>query len=245
MIAATMANINPQFSGAFDLTADGEHGHSRPVSSNQPGTHKNLSSVVRRHLDSRYLAPIAPHNRNAFKHLQAELRHRNRPLIIDAFCGSGHSTSALAQRHPEHLVVGLDQSASRLSRQPCDNPENCLLLRCQSEAIWQQLADSNITADYQYLLYPNPWPKSRHLRRRVHAHPAFPLLLAVGGQITVRSNWPIYVEEFAAAMKIAGRQGTISALTEDNAPLTLFERKYQSSGHRLWEYQSTVHRDEH
>jgi len=92
-----------------------------------------------------------------------------------------------------------------------------------------------MSVEYHYLLYPNPWPKSRHLQRRVHGSAAFPFLLQLGGNIELRSNWQLYVEEFGLAMHLAGRLGWVS-LTCPQEPMTLFESKYQSSGHQLWAY---------
>ena len=86
-----------------------------------------------------------------------------------------------------------------------------------------------------FLLYPNPWPKPGHLRRRIHGHPAFPLLVALGGRIELRSNWQLYVEEFGLAMSLSGRPGAICRI-DAVSPLTLFERKYRDSGHALWSF---------
>ena len=64
----------------------------------------------------------------------------------------------------------------------------------------------NFTISQHYLLYPNPYPKSKRLKQRWYAHPAFPLLLAqVGagsGKTILRSNWKQYLEEFAEATEI-------------------------------------------
>ena len=59
------------------------------------------------------------------------------------------------------------------------------------------------TIHSNYLLYPNPYPKSQHLKRRWHGHPVFPILLGLGGKLILRSNWNIYCEEFLDAVKTA------------------------------------------
>ena len=68
---------------------------------------------------------------------------------------------------------------------------------------------------------------------------AFPELLRLGGQVELRSNWQIYVEEFGQAMQLAGQPGVVSRL-EVSEPLTLFERKYQASGQALWRFRGRV-----
>jgi tRNA G46 methylase TrmB len=149
------------------------------------------------------------------------------------------STALLAQRHPRHLVIGIDRSAQRLQRHAAGSADNYLLLQAECEPLWQQLAAGNWRVDYHYLLYPNPWPKSRHLQRRIHGHPGFRDLLALGGRVELRSNWQLYVEEFGVAMHLAGVRGLVRQLPEAPA-LTRFEDKYRRSGQALWRYQGRI-----
>jgi len=211
------------------------HIDSRRVSSNQVHTHASLPSLVRRHLIHRHQKPVAEHGHAAFALLQAALGASARPLVLDSFCGTGHSTATLAERHPDHLVVGVDKSARRLAKHMGNSSENYLLLQADCEDIWQLLLAAEMSVDYHYLLYPNPWPKSRHLQRRIHGSATFPWLLRLGGKIELRSNWQLYIEEFGLAMHLAGCCGTVFQLPQ-LAPLTLFEAKYQASGHELWGY---------
>lgn len=219
------------------------HANSRQVSSNQPHLHPRLANLVRKHLHTAYRRPVAPHSARAYEQLALELAQRPRPLVLDSFCGTGHSTAILAARHPGHLVVGIDKSGQRLDRHPGGTSDNYLLLRADCEDIWQLLVRDSLGVDYHYMLYPNPWPKSRHVQRRIHAHPAFPLLLQLAGrargQLELRSNWQLYVEEFGVAMFLAGCPGVISKLGGRPAT-TLFEQKYQRSGHDLWGFTTSV-----
>ena len=210
-------------------------GDSRVICSNQQWTHKKLPALVRRHLKHSYRKPVADHNRAAFSSLEAALQQQPRALVLDSFCGTGHSSAYLAERHPDHLVVGVDKSAHRLAKHAGGTAGNYLLLQADCEDIWRLLLDAGISLDYHYLLYPNPWPKSRHIQRRIHGSAAFPWLVQLGGQVELRSNWRIYVEEFGLAMHLAGRVGMVAKLPKQPA-LTLFEEKYQLSGHDLWRY---------
>lgn len=212
---------------------------SRPVSSNQHGPHPRLAEVVQRHLRQPHRQPPAGRNDAAW-HSLAQALDRGRPLVLDSFCGTGMSTALLAERHPEHLVVGIDKSAHRLGRhQGPRESHRYLLLRADCEDIWQRLWNGGWRLDYHYLLYPNPWPKAAHLQRRIHGHPALPALLALGGQLELRSNWQLYVEEFGLALHIAGRRGWVARLPEQ-ASLTLFEDKYRRSGQPLWQYRAAA-----
>ncbi len=218
-------------------------GNSRRIITTQPFIHRRLPALVQKHLQQPYRKPIAAHNLQAFAQLRRRLRDRLAPLVLDSFCGTGYSTAVLARRHPNHLVVGIDKSASRLARHDACSAENYLLLQADCEAIWQQLAMDGLCVDYHYLLYPNPWPKPGHLQRRIHGHASFPLLLQLAraphndlpGAIVLRSNWQTYVEEFGLAAHLGGSYGYVS-LVDGRPALTLFERKYRDSGHRLWQF---------
>lgn len=214
--------------------------NSHTVTSNQPHLHHKLAAVVQRHLDTSHRAPVSEHNRQAFQILSDELAARPRPLVLDSFCGTGHSTAALAARHPGHLIVGIDQSAQRLGKHPGSENSNYLLLRANCEDIWTLLNEDRRRIDFHYLLYPNPWPKSGHLQRRIHGHASFPQLLRLGGHLELRSNWQIYVEEFGFAMHLAGHHGSVKKIAGSGAPLTLFEQKYRQSGHPLWSYTGRI-----
>lgn len=212
---------------------------SRQVSSNQSGLHPRLARTVLRHLQHAHRSPLAAHNQSVWDGLLPLLQADGRPLVLDSFCGTGMSTALLAQRHPRHLVIGIDRSAQRLQKHAAESADNYLLLQAECEPLWQQLAAGNWRVDYHYLLYPNPWPKSRHLQRRIHGHPGFRDLLALGGQVELRSNWQLYVEEFGVVMHLAGVRGLVRQLPEAPA-LTRFEDKYRRSGQALWRYQGLI-----
>ncbi|MDO8860987.1 SAM-dependent methyltransferase [Haliea sp. E1-2-M8] len=212
---------------------------SRQVTSNQPGLHPRLARTVLRHLQHPHRSPLAAHNQAAWDELLSLLQADDRPLVLDSFCGTGMSTAHLASRHPQHLVIGIDRSAQRLHRHSAAPGANYLLLQAECEPLWQQLAAARRQVDHHYLLYPNPWPKSRHLQRRIHGHPGFRDLLALGGRVELRSNWKLYVEEFGVAMYLAGVRGLVRQLPEA-PPLTRFEDKYRHSGQVLWQYQGRI-----
>lgn len=214
--------------------------NSSPVSSNQSHLHPRLVAVVQRHLQTRSRRPISDYSRRAYSTVLASLETRQRPLVVDSFCGTGHSTALLAQRHPDHLIIGIDKSGHRLAKHRGDFSPNYCLVQANCEDIWALLAQDRLFADYHYILYPNPWPKTRHLQRRIHGHASLPYLLALGGQVELRSNWRIYVEEFGCALLLAGHRGYVASVSNTNPPLSLFEHKYRQSGHTLWSFQGKI-----
>ncbi len=205
---------------------------SSPPSSSQTGLHPRLDEVVRRHLKSRWRQPVRAHTRQAFQALIDRLKAADR-LVLDSGCGTGVSTAGLAYRHPNALVVGIDQSAARLGRAP-EFPDNVVLVRAELADFWRLMADAGFRPTHHYLFYPNPWPKPDHLKRRWHAHPVFPDLLALGGWLELRSNFELYVREFERALSLAGIVDAKVVSFSAGEPVSPFERKYSASGHRLW-----------
>ena len=204
--------------------------NSRTVSSNQTDLHPRLAALVRRHLAEPFRKPVAAHTAAAFA--EATAWRDWRPLLLDAGCGSGAGTLALARRFADVQVLGVDRSARRLAK-TAGLPSNALLLRADLADFWRLAAAAGWRLWRHYLLYPNPWPKAKHVQRRWHGSPFLPFILQLGGRLELRSNWRLYVEEWAAALRLAGCEATVEPYRAE-APLTPFERKYWASGQRSW-----------
>ena len=207
------------------------------VYSNQTGMHEDLATTIKKHLLSAWQEPIPEHTRIAADKIVNLARKHSGPLILDSFCGTGMSTTKLAERFPDALVIGIDKSQDRLAKHVSAEVPNYHLIRASCEHTWALLAKAEIRCSQHYLLYPNPWPKKSHLKRRIHGHPAFPLLRALGGNVVLRSNWLTYVEEFEAGMHLLGYRSRITEVRATN-PLTLFERKYGTNNENLWQCDS-------
>lgn len=209
---------------------------SRGIDTNQSGVHDQLEKVVKKHLQHAFLRPLAAHSEAIFAEVDAVVQTWQGPLVLDSCCGVGESTLNLAERHPDALVIGVDKSAHRLARHHAYGSvsERCLLVRADLNDFWRQAVDAGWQPDFHYLLYPNPWPKSKHLQRRWHGGPLFPSIVQLGGELEVRSNWSLYIDEFACALNLAGQQAAVEQLPADIEPVTPFERKYQATGQSLW-----------
>lgn len=213
------------------------YANSRIPQSAQQGVHEALVERVRKHLAEPFRKPFADYNRAA---LQAALAgwDRDVPLILDAGCGVGHSTIQLARQYPDHWVIGVNQSEDRLNRRkPYPEallPKNMVFVRADLVNFWRLLDEAGVRLARHYVLYPNPWPKIGHLGRRWHAHPVFPWIPRLGGVLECRSNWRVYIEEFALALELAIGRGVAWEAFPAEVPLTPFERKYRDSGQALY-----------
>ncbi|EKE87447.1 tRNA (guanine(46)-N(7))-methyltransferase TrmB [Idiomarina xiamenensis] len=216
----------------------------KPVSTNQQGNHDDLAEVVLRHLRSPFQKPLQAHNREAFEQVQTQVEQWAGPLILDACCGVGESTAALAEQHPEALVIGVDKSSHRLARhasyQTADAGQRYLLVRADLNDFWRLAVAAQWQLQKHTILYPNPWPKASHFRRRWHGSPIWPYILALGGELEMRSNWSIYLTEVAAALALTDCQASLQPLLSQHQPMTPFERKYQQSGQQLWQLKAKL-----
>lgn len=221
---------------------------SRSVISNQDGLHPDLEKIVIKHSQSNFNRPIAEHTLQAFQSIEKRVAADGRPLILDSGCGVGESSINLAKQFQDCLVIGVDQSQHRLDKNGDYLPEvtagkldNLILLRADCVDFWRLAVDAGWKLYKHYILYPNPWPKKAHLKRRWHGHPVLKSVLALGGELELRSNWPVYVAEFARALELLGyslqQHGELAGYDEF---LTPFERKYATSGQRLFLLQADL-----
>ncbi len=213
-------------------------GISKQVTSSQSDVHQRLITVLDRYRNSPYRKPVAAHTREAFRQLMTVCQPES-AMILDSGCGTAESSRLLSHRYPDHTIVAVDQSASRLSRAGLAEDQlilvqdNLILLRAEIMDLCRLLADDGIRFDRHYALYPNPWPKPGHLQRRYHAHPAFMSMLALAPWHELRTNWSVYAAEFAASIAhLTGTEAHSETFLPDE-PVSAFERKYSDSDHPL------------
>lgn len=211
----------------------------RQINSNQDGIHENLEGIVNKHLKNKFRKPIAQHTQDAFNALkgivETGINENKKGLIFDSCCGTGVSTKKLALLNPNSLVIGIDRSKVRLEKEYNNElPENAYLVQAECSDFWRLALNEGWKLEKHSIFYPNPYPKATHLKRRWHAHPAFPSLLALGGELELRTNWKLYAEEFCSALNIAGMACEGVNIIDPDNTMTLFEKKYKQSGHELY-----------
>jgi len=168
-------------------------------------------------------------------------------VILDACCRVRQSTRILAEQNRQALVIGVDKSAHRINRKVAgrniedsteeegSKTQNYHLVRADLNDFYRLVKAANWPVVKHYILYPNPWPKSKHLQRRWHGSAVFPAMTCIGETLILRSNWPLYLQEFQQAAKHVNLFGNITALAIEAQPLTPFEAKYQASGQTCWQ----------
>ena len=122
------------------------------------------SLAHRRHVPPRLIAP-----ESLTDHLDLDrIFGRKMPLHIDLGCGDGSFLCALAQRMPDKNFLGIERLLNRVrtSARKAAGLENVRLLRMESFYAVRYLLPAESVERF-YLLFPDPWPKRRHHRRRI------------------------------------------------------------------------------
>ena len=106
-----------------------------------------------------------------------------------------------------------------------------MVVRADLNDFWRLAVDAGWQLSKHCLFYPNPWPKSKHIQQPLHGGGVISIPTKLGGEIEVRSNWPIYIDEFATALNIAGIEAQSEEIPSGSTNHS-FERKYWASGQK-------------
>jgi tRNA (guanine-N7-)-methyltransferase len=165
---------------------------------------------------------------------------RPAPLEIDLGCGDGAFLAALAQENPAHNFLGIERLLGRV-RSVCRKVarldlKNARILRMESNyAVTHLLPPASVTTFH--LLFPDPWPKRRHHRRRAFT-PEFVSsihrALIAGGLFHIATDHADYFHQIERV--IAATDIFVISREQNHFPPTSFEQKYVARGlsiHRL------------
>jgi tRNA (guanine-N(7)-)-methyltransferase len=87
---------------------------------------------------------------------------------VEIGCGNGHFLVSYAESRPDTLLIGIDIKAKRCrrAREKAEKRrlENVQFLHVAAETFLHDLPPCSIDAFHIY--FPDPWPKSRHRKRR-------------------------------------------------------------------------------
>jgi len=205
------------------------------VLTDQTGPHPKLNQTPAG--TSAYITsyPVSLNVLEICQKIKKEQKKNDWGLLLDSGCGTGDSTINIAKSHPDCLVLGIDKSSKRLKQaQQKIQSDNVRFLTADLVEFWIGLKLVNVSIAANFILYPNPWPKQKHLKKRWHAHPVMPLLPMISKYIELRTNWQIYAEEFCGSLtKLTGSVMTVEKIHPNN-PISAFEEKYLESNHDLF-----------
>jgi len=158
---------------------------------------------------------------------------RQATLHVDLGCGDGSFLCALALRMPEKNFLGIERLLGRIrsATRKAAKIGNVRLLRMESFYAVRYLLPAGSVETF-YLLFPDPWPKRRHWRRRIVTED---FLSAISQALVENGTFRIATDqnEYFEKMKEMARANSNFAIidpTVTDLPLTKFEKTFRTQG---------------
>jgi len=162
-----------------------------------------------------------------------EVFGREAPVHLEIGSGKGRFSVEFALNHPEINYLSVERAPKYhrilLARTARRGAANIRLLQTTAEDLLFRLLPPE-SLDRIYILFPDPWPKKRHHKRRLispEVVQALHLSLRPEAELLIKSDHPGYAEHISEVLN--GASG-FRKLDADDAfeslPLTGFELKY-------------------
>jgi tRNA (guanine-N7-)-methyltransferase len=169
---------------------------------------------------------------------------RSAPTFLEIGFGMGETTAAIAREHPQndYLAVevhtpGVGSLLKQIKELGLTNIR--VLQRDIVELLQQALPRESLSG--VHIFFPDPWPKTRHHKRRL-IQPTFVALLCCylkpGGYIHAATDWQDYAQQI---LTVFADQSQLVNTAVDYAPrpayrpLTKFEQRGLRLGHGVWD----------
>ena len=166
----------------------------------------------------------------------------DKKLIADVGFGSGESLLSMANKYQEANFVGIEVYSSGIGSVLNQIQKNKLTNLKIIEADVFQLLETNIaddTFDGIVFLYPDPWPKRKHHKRRLLSEGFLNLLydkITTNGLVFCKTDWENYYyqikEGFSADNRWVSEDLTNLPEYISSLPKTKYERKALIEGRR-------------
>jgi tRNA (guanine-N7-)-methyltransferase len=158
-----------------------------------------------------------------------------RPLLVDLGVGSGAATRAWAGANPDALVLAVELHRPGLAKLvdalEADGPANVMVLEADALEVLDALAQGSVATIR--VLFPDPWPKRRHVERRL-VDPAFVRrvaeLLEPGGSFEVATDWDDYAHHVREVSTTEPRLLPEHPSTRPQRPVTSYEQRGIDAG---------------
>lgn len=164
---------------------------------------------------------------------------REAPLQVDLGCGDGDLLCELAREFPEKNFLGIEKLAGRVAKSCRKSAElkNVRVLSVESAYAVRYLIPEE-SAETFYLLFPDPWPKRRHRRRRIVTAD---FLDAVHRALVCRGTFHIATDQldyFQQIQRLVSNDSALDGLkpssfesieSEPDLPITKFEKRFRAA----------------
>jgi len=163
---------------------------------------------------------------------------RSAPLDVDLGCGDGAFLVAMAERHPERNFLGIERMRGRVEKtsRKAAKIDNVRVLHLESAYAVRYLLPENSVETF-YLLFPDPWPKRRHQRRRVATSEfldAIHRALRRNGTLRIATDDRNYFEQIQRVVQSDPRFARIDNSKAESFPATRFQKRFEERGASIY-----------
>jgi tRNA (guanine-N7-)-methyltransferase len=169
----------------------------------------------------------------------AEWFGREAPLVVEIGSGVGEATGVLAAARPAYDVLALEVwrpgVASSLAEVAAAGATNVRF--CSVDAVWvlEHLVAPDSLAGL-WTFFPDPWPKTRHHKRRL-VDAAFAALAATrlgrGAEWRLATDWADYAAQMRTVLDAEPLLSGGEVPRWEERPVTKFERKGVEAGRTI------------
>ncbi|HEX7417338.1 MAG TPA: tRNA (guanosine(46)-N7)-methyltransferase TrmB [Steroidobacteraceae bacterium] len=171
---------------------------------------------------------------------------RRAPRVLEIGFGNGENLVALAAAHPHNDYLGIEVHRPGIGRLLLAAAQGALTnvrVICHDavEVLERGIAPDSL--DEVQVLFPDPWHKARHHKRRLIQPPFVALLAArlrAGGILRVATDWQPYAEQMLEVLlrceqlQNLAPDGGFAPRPQERAP-TRFEQRGTRLGHGVWD----------
>ena len=171
---------------------------------------------------------------------------RHAPRTVEIGFGNGENLARMAAAHPERDYLGIEVHRPGVGRLLLALEEGQLsnvrvICHDAVEVLRGQIVQQSL--DEVVILFPDPWPKKRHHKRRLVQDAFIGLVtdrLHPGGILRMATDWQPYAEEMLAVLTANPRlhnlavDGTYIPRPTERS-VTRFEKRGERLGHGVWD----------
>jgi tRNA (guanine-N7-)-methyltransferase len=155
-------------------------------------------------------------------------------MEIEIGCGNGHFLAEYASRNPDARLIGLEIKNKRCvkAEQKAEKRglSNVTIVRSGAEGFIRGIPADAVDAFHIY--FPDPWPKTRHRKRRFLTRASVSLLherLRSGGKVFFSTDFFDYYVQAKVLLLVHGGFSLAAEPVPEEAFLSIYSRKYSTA----------------